>query len=293
MYGKIFDSMYDGTISANWQGLVTFQQMIVLCDADGVIDMTPPALSRRTGIPLEIIEKGIEFLESPDKYSRTQGHDGKRIVRLDEHRPWGWFIVNHDKYKSLQDRDHVRAENRKRKQKQRAKEAQNVTDGHGASRHTDTDTDIVKDIYAQTAGFCAWWDVYPRKKDKKTAHDIWKRKKLEPRAGELIAHLKLQISECESFNRDKTKIAYPKTYLNGHRFEDPIEPIEQSTKQSKTDIHKEINQCIGRGADNYRKGGFKFSPEAEQVFQRMRTSTNGVPWNGDPYQINRAIQEAI
>ena len=59
MYGKIFQSMYDGTISVNWKGLVTFQQMIVLCDSEGVIDITPPALSNRTRIPLEIIEEGI------------------------------------------------------------------------------------------------------------------------------------------------------------------------------------------------------------------------------------------
>ena len=87
MYGKIFDSMYDSTISANWQGMVTFQQLIVLSDSDGVIDMTPPAISRRTGIPLDIIEVGIEYLESPDVYSRNPNEDGKRIIRLDEHRP--------------------------------------------------------------------------------------------------------------------------------------------------------------------------------------------------------------
>lgn len=88
MYGKIFDSMYDGTISANWQGLVTFQQMIVLCDADGVIDMTPPALSRRTGIPLEIIEKGIEFLESIEAITRKYNHS-----------PYGWFLEKAKDYK--------------------------------------------------------------------------------------------------------------------------------------------------------------------------------------------------
>jgi len=101
MYGKIFDSMYDGTIAANWKALVTFQQMIVLCGADGVIDMTPPALSRRTGIPLEIIEEGIEVLANPDPYSRSQVEDGRRIVLIDENRPWGWIIVNHKHYRDL------------------------------------------------------------------------------------------------------------------------------------------------------------------------------------------------
>ena len=66
MYGKIFDMIYDGTLGDNWQALITFQQMIVLCDADGIIDMTQSAIARRTGIQIEHIEAGINFLEQPD-----------------------------------------------------------------------------------------------------------------------------------------------------------------------------------------------------------------------------------
>ena len=62
MYGKIFESMYDGTLYGQWEALITFQQMIVLADKEGFIEITPPALSARTGIPLEIIQKGIEIL---------------------------------------------------------------------------------------------------------------------------------------------------------------------------------------------------------------------------------------
>lgn len=102
MYGKIFDSMYDGTLSENWQALVTFQQMIVLCDADGVIDMTPAAISRRTGIPIDHIKVGIEILENPDENSRTEDEEGRRIVRLDDHRAWGWRLVNYRKFQNIE-----------------------------------------------------------------------------------------------------------------------------------------------------------------------------------------------
>ena len=57
MYGKLFESMFDGTLANNWEALVVFQQMVILCDADGRVDMTPMALHRRTGIPLEIINR--------------------------------------------------------------------------------------------------------------------------------------------------------------------------------------------------------------------------------------------
>lgn len=104
MYGKIFDSMYEGTLYGHWQAIVTLQQMLVLCNSDGVIDMTPQAISARTSIPLEIITKGIEVLAAPDPYSRTPGEDGKRILCLDEHRPWGWSIVNYRKYQQIRSR---------------------------------------------------------------------------------------------------------------------------------------------------------------------------------------------
>ncbi len=150
MYGKIFDSMYDGTLADDWRALITFQQMIVLCDADGIIDMTPSAIARRTGIPVEHIKAGVEILENPDPYSRTPDDEGRRIQRMDESKPWGWYIVNHNKYKALQDADTVREQNRLRKQKQRKKQkthsdspgpSQVVTACHGPSRHTDTNTD--------------------------------------------------------------------------------------------------------------------------------------------------------
>jgi len=121
MYGKLFSQMYDGTLVGDWKALVTFQQMIVLCDSDGVLDMTPIAISNRTGIPLEVIEAGIKILEEPDEYSRTPDCEGRRIERLEEHRNWGWSIVNHEKYRAMRGRDEIREQNRLRKQRQREK----------------------------------------------------------------------------------------------------------------------------------------------------------------------------
>jgi len=149
MYGKIFDSIYDGTLVEDWRALVTFQQFIVLCDSDGVVDMTPSAISRRTGIPIEHIKAGIELLEKPDPWSRTPDEEGRRLLRLDNHREWGWQIVNHQKYKGLQDYDTVKQQNRDRQRRRRANQneatdsnglSRSVTDSHAQSRHTDKDT---------------------------------------------------------------------------------------------------------------------------------------------------------
>lgn len=178
MYGKIFDSIYDGTLVEDWRALVAFQQMIVLCDSDGVVDMTPSAISRRTGIPIEHIKEGIKILEEPDPWSRTPDEEGRRIIRLDKHREWGWQIVNHQKYKGLQDYDTVKQQNRERQRKRREKLSGNdnnngssrpVTEGHTHSRHTDKDINTHTDTKAQSArGF-----ILPAKIDSNDLPSWW------------------------------------------------------------------------------------------------------------------------
>lgn len=106
-----------------WEALVTFQQMIILADQDGVVDMTPDALSRETTIPLEIISKGIEALESPDPESRTPDEEGRRIVRLSDNRSWGWQLVNYDHYRKLQTDEERRAYHRRYYREKRSKSA--------------------------------------------------------------------------------------------------------------------------------------------------------------------------
>jgi len=152
MYGKIFDSIYDGTLAEDWRALITFQQFIVLCDADGMVDMTPQSISRRTGIPVEHIKAGIDVLEKADKYSRTSDEDGKRIELIDDHRPWGWHIVNHEKYKRMQDADTIRAQTRERVRKHREKK-RGVTDGNEQKRHIDTNTNTNIKIKTRAAKF--------------------------------------------------------------------------------------------------------------------------------------------
>ena len=122
MYGKIFHSIYDGTLAEDWRALITFQQLIVLCDADGIVDMTPSSISRRTGIPLEHIEHGLSVLEKEDKHSRTPNEEGRRIELIDSHRPWGWHIVNHKHYRDLRTADDRREYMRNYMKEKRSKQ---------------------------------------------------------------------------------------------------------------------------------------------------------------------------
>ncbi len=78
-------------------------------DKTGKVDETHKALARRFNLPLGDVEKAIGDLEQPDEISRSPAEDGRRIVRLDEHRAWGWQIVNYALYRNARNAEERRA----------------------------------------------------------------------------------------------------------------------------------------------------------------------------------------
>ncbi len=124
MYVKMFQSIYDGSLATRgpWQALVTFQQLLVLCDKDGVVDMTPEVISRRTTIPIDIVTQGLAVLEMPDPESRRSEAEGRRIVKIAENRAWGWQIVNYAHYRAIRTaderREYMRTYMRERREKE-------------------------------------------------------------------------------------------------------------------------------------------------------------------------------
>jgi hypothetical protein len=164
MYAKLFVSMYDGTLAmcGPWEALVTFQQLLILSDPKGFVDMTPDAISRRTTIPIDIITKGLAVLEAPDPDSRTPDEEGRRILRLDSHRNWGWRIVNHEKFHAMRTneerRDYMRnyqKERRSKLRKQSSTRVSNVTDAYVdvyvETEETHTHTSQVQKPLCETA----------------------------------------------------------------------------------------------------------------------------------------------
>ena len=140
MYGKIFASMFKGSLYGQWEAIVTFTVMIVLADQNGEVDMTPEALAAATSIPLEIIRKGIADLEQPDPQSRTPDEEGRRIVRVSESRAWGWTITNHAHYRAIRTAEERREYFKQYKRKTRAK--RDVTDGNASQPLSTTSPQI-------------------------------------------------------------------------------------------------------------------------------------------------------
>lgn len=120
MYAKIFLKIFDSSIAEDWQCRIVFQDILILANRDGVVDMTHEAISRRTNVPLKIVKESIMKLESPDPKSNTPDDEGKRLERLDEHRDWGWRIINYERYRAIKNSEEMRAATRERVARWRA-----------------------------------------------------------------------------------------------------------------------------------------------------------------------------
>lgn len=166
------------------------QQLIVLAGPDGIVDMTTESIARRTTIPLHIIRKGLEFLAQPDPYTRTPGEDGRRIVLLDEHRPWGWRLVNHGKYMRLRNMEQKREADRTRINEKRIQnnDVAIVSQVSPNVAHTDTDTDVNKD--KRTTSAVALPDWVPQ-----DAWEAWLEVRKKNRAPNTPRALRLAVAE--------------------------------------------------------------------------------------------------
>jgi hypothetical protein len=101
--------------------------------------MTQEAIARTTNRPLEIIRSTIAELEGPDLRSRTDDAAGARLRKLDEHRDWGWVIINYDRFRDVAT-DAQRREKTKlrtRKYREKLRENTSVTPKSSPVTHSD------------------------------------------------------------------------------------------------------------------------------------------------------------
>ncbi|MCA9497969.1 MAG: hypothetical protein KC588_02120 [Nitrospira sp.] len=166
MFGKLYASMYEGTLATvgPWQALITFQQLIILSDQHGLVDMTPESIARRTTVPLDIIQIGIEALEKPDPQSRTTDEEGRRIVRLSDSRPWGWRIVNYLHYRNMRTaedrREYMR--NYQREYRKQNKHSVNKCKSNKPMHYASSSS-----LNSSSENFQKFWNAYPARNGKK------------------------------------------------------------------------------------------------------------------------------
>lgn len=75
---------------------------ILMADIEGNLEATPKVISRVANLSSDLVARTLAVCTAPDPESRTPTAEGRRMVPLvdaqGDPRPWGWRIVNADKY---------------------------------------------------------------------------------------------------------------------------------------------------------------------------------------------------
>lgn len=100
-FAKVYRALWDGTLGTEGDAWPMLVFLLAHSNADGIVNLAPSSIAGRCGWPLERVLAGLRKLESDDPDSRTEAEDGRRIVRLEEHRSWGWRIVNYPQYREM------------------------------------------------------------------------------------------------------------------------------------------------------------------------------------------------
>ncbi|MBE3119592.1 MAG: hypothetical protein IMZ50_12670, partial [Candidatus Atribacteria bacterium] len=232
MYAKVFAQIYDSSIAENYQVRHVFIDLLVLADPHGVVDMTPHAIARRTKTPLRVVLSALSALERPDPESRSSKRGGARITRLDDHRSWGWQIVNFTAYHNMRDENARREANRiyQQESRERKKACQRMSADvstssaeSAPSAHADVDVDADADLKkqpcsAEPSEFADFWKAYPRKVGKGAARKAWKATTgKRPELPCLLAAVAKAKGSDQWVKEGGQFIPHPATWLNQER----------------------------------------------------------------------------
>lgn len=117
-YVPLFDSIATGTLYGRWPDIGLWPIVLALSDRAGRLDVTPQYLAGVTGLPVSDVIACMKRFCEADPYSRSKESDGSRLRLIDEHRDWGWIVINHGKYA-----EKARLMNKDQKRKEQASES--------------------------------------------------------------------------------------------------------------------------------------------------------------------------
>jgi len=122
-FTKLFSTIVTSSIwSEDDKVRIMWVTMLASASADGHVSGSLPGMATIARMNLKDAERSIKALCSPDKFSRSQEFNGRRLIEADG----GWLIVNYSKYRAKRDPEERRRQNREAKQRQRERDKENV-----------------------------------------------------------------------------------------------------------------------------------------------------------------------
>lgn len=98
---------------------IVWVTMLATADACGRVEGSIPGLAHIARVTVEECERALDRLMSPDPYSRTKEHEGRRVEEIDG----GWRILNYAKYRERRDPEKRKEQTREAVRRHRQKKS--------------------------------------------------------------------------------------------------------------------------------------------------------------------------
>lgn len=248
-FTKLFSSLTASTIwNAPDHTRLVWITMLAMADRDGYVGASVPGLAVLARVPIESVIIALESFTSPDQWSRTKDHDGRRIEEVDG----GWSLLNYDKYRATKSPDDVREKTAARVRRYRENKKQQSNTGNVtvtrvtqsnpiADAEADAEAEKSKPTCAsatpnartrrltpfvseiQQRSFEEFWRFYWRKTAKKTAEKAYSAKVLSVASHKTVMEA-LSAQSAAMLGRDPEKRPHAATWLNQERWSDEADP---------------------------------------------------------------------
>ena len=183
-FTKLFQSIVHSTIWREPMHVkIVWVTLLAMANRRGYVAVSVPGLADLAKVSLEQCVEALERLKSPDPWSRTKEHGGRRVLEDDG----GFLIINYEKYRNMIDEDARRIDTRERVRRFREKrKTATVTDGNTdmskcndiAEAEAEAEAEgVIRSTYHPD--FLAFWEAYPSRgasgNPKKLASDAYRR----------------------------------------------------------------------------------------------------------------------
>lgn len=255
MYVKLYSTVFTGSLRGKSNTLFVWICMLTGADRNGVFDKTHQVICDDTGLSMDSVKEAINELESPDPNSRSPELEGRRITRIDEHRTWGWNIVNYAKYRDMKNEEARRdyfaeAQRRHRAKKTGVSESKGSSTTVGGGVEVKQETDSCE-ILSQSEKV---YLEYPRKVGKPAALAKIKKAIIEFGFEFVIEKTKLY---SKTYNGDPAYIPYPAKWFNQQQFNDDPSTWAKTPNANNGQPSQRINRNIGTLNENIPTGQYR------------------------------------
>jgi hypothetical protein len=151
LFAKVFSSLWEGSMIAKPDVQLVFVFLLAHADREGFVNVTHERIGVLCGLGVERVRAAIDELEAPDTRSRSPEQGGRRLIRLEPHRDWGWQVVNYGRYRAMRDEETRREQSREAMRRLRAERAgsveipltvSDVSRGEAPLAYRDVDVDL-------------------------------------------------------------------------------------------------------------------------------------------------------